>query len=557
MAVAAAAADMAQVRAATATLNTRLHAAAAAAGSPAPEPNLYVRIPRPPKAATLASAPPLQAAAAGSGFVSAAGAAAAPAATVNGTSAVNPLSACLPDATDLAADHLWGLKKIHAPYAWCGREPRAQPHPIPVAILDTGINLTHPNLLGNIDKYRKHLFVDVNHNVPPPDGNVEDDNGHGSHVSGIIGARGQQSGANPTRVVGVNWSVDLIPIKFLDKDGFGTLDNAVRAIGLGCEGGGATKDKSKKLVVNMSWVLGGRTSDNQQTVDWLKEVIDTTYKDNVLFVAAAGNAGSDGIPNDNDKNEIFPACFQADNLISVLSIDRNDKLSAFSNFGEKSVDIAAPGGSLTPGQPTDDILSTYKDGDYAWEAGTSMAAAFVSGAAALVWADHPDWSPKQVKDWLLANGREVNDLKTKCKGGKVLDLAALSSIPVPPEPTKGPVVDTSKSPGTNVTTTVNSPGATTSVTTNVSGPSGVNVSVTVNVTVNESVVPLQELDLNYSQPWAYTPTPSASPYVPSYNPSWPPAGGTTFLMGSPLIPCDPCNVPARWVPARGLNHLRR
>src|SRR5208337_2135858 len=154
MAVAAAAADMAQVRAATATLNTRLHAAAAAAGSPAPEPNLYVRIPRPPKAATLASAPPLQATAAGSGFVSAAGAAAAPAATVNGTSAVNPLSACLPDATDLAADHLWGLKKIHAPYAWCGREPRAQPHPIPVAILDTGINLTHPNLLGNIDKYR-------------------------------------------------------------------------------------------------------------------------------------------------------------------------------------------------------------------------------------------------------------------------------------------------------------------------------------------------------------------------------------------------------------------
>jgi hypothetical protein len=77
-------------------------------------------------------------------------------------------------------------------------------------------------------------------------------------------------------------------------------------------------------------------------------------------------------------------------------------------------------------------------------------------------------------------------------------------------------------------------------------------------TVNGSVVPLQELDLNYSQPWAYTPAPSASPYVPTYNPSWPPAGGTTtFLMGSPLIPCDPWNVPARWVPARGLHHLRR
>ena len=77
------------------------------------------------------------------------------------------------------------------------------------------------------------------------------------------------------------------------------------------------------------------------------------------------------------------------------------------------------------------------------------------------------------------------------------------------------------------------------------------------VTVNGSVVPLQELDLNYSQPWAYTPAPSASPYVPTYNPSWPPAGGMTFLMGSPLIPCDPCNVPAMWVPARGLHHLRR
>lgn len=81
--------------------------------------------------------------------------------------------------------------------------------------------------------------------------------------------------------------------------------------------------------------------------------------------------------------------------------------------------------------------------------------------------------------------------------------------------------------------------------------------LTVNMTVNGSVGPLQELDLNYSQPWAYTPAPSASPYVPPYNPSWPPAGGTTFLMGSPPIPCDHCNVPARWVPARGLHHLRR
>jgi len=73
----------------------------------------------------------------------------------------------------------------------------------------------------------------------------------------------------------------------------------------------------------------------------------------------------------------------------------------------------------------------------------------------------------------------------------------------------------------------------------------------------QPVVPLQELDLNYSQPWAYTPAPSASPYVPTYNPSWPPPGGTSFFTSGTFIPCDPCNVPASWGSARGFYHLRR
>ncbi len=556
-AVAAATANVSQVKAATASINARFQVAAAAAGNiPPPVPNLFVRIPHPPKATMLDSSQPIQAAAAGAGTLRAA-AAAAPSGAAGRTPATGTVAACLPDATEIPTGHLWGLTLIHADYAWCGREPRSQPHPVPVAVLDTGINTTHPNLALNIDLYRKHIFIDTNQNVST-DTNVEDDNGHGSHVAGIISAYGEQGGANPKRVVGVNWSDHVIPIKFLDQDGFGTLDNAVRAIVLGCEGG-EVKDKSpKKLVINMSWVLGGRTQQNQQAIDLLKEAIDR-YKSNVLFVAAAGNAGSDGIPNDNDANPIFPACFQADNLISVLSIDRNDKLSAFSNFGANSVAIAAPGGSLATGQPTDDILSTYKDRDYAWEAGTSMAAAFVSGAAALVWADHPDWSPKQVKDWLSANGRQVNDLKSKCKDGKVLDLAALSKIAVPSVVAPTPIASpghNSNPPGTNVATSVNSPGATTSVTTNVTGPSGVNVTVTVNVSVNGNVVPLQELDLNYSQPWAFTPAASASPYVPVYTPSWPPGGTSFFTIGTPLA-CDPCSQPASWGPSRGFHSRSR
>ena len=127
-----------------------------------------------------------------------------------------------------------------------------------------------------------------------------------------------------------------------------------------------------------------------------------------------------------------------------------------------------------------------------------MASRVVSGAASMVWADHPDWSPKQVKDWLLTNARVVNNLTSKCRGGKVLELRKLSNITVPPDgsgPGTSPVVNNSNPQGSNVTTTVNSPGATTSVTTNVTGPSGVNVTVTVNVTVNGQVVPLQETGL--------------------------------------------------------------
>ena len=552
MAVAAATALVPQVKAATTALTATMRVAAAAANQPPPVPNLFVRIPHAPKPPYFA-AQPLQAAAAGAGIVSTAGGTAASSSPAGSAPAAGTVSACLPNATELAAGHLWGLTKIHADYAWCGREPRTVPDPVPVAILDTGISLKHPNLVGHIDSYRKRLLVDVNKNISYSDPNVEDDNGHGSIVAGIIGARGEKGGSNPTRVVGVNWDVDLIPIKFLDQDGFGTLDNAVRAIVLACEGGGV-KDKTKKLVINMSWVLGRRTTDNQDAIDLLGEAIDR-YKDNVLFVAAAGNAGLDGRPNDNDANKIFPAGFQGDNLISVLSINRNDEISAFSNFGANTVDIAAPGGSLTAGQPTDDILSTYKNDDYAWEAGTSMAAAFVSGAASMVWADHPDWSPKQVKDWLLTNARVVNNLTSKCRGGKVLELRKLSNITVPPDgsgPGTGPVVNSSNPQGSNVTTTVNSPGATTSVTTNVTGPSGVNVTVTVNVTVNGHVVPLQELDSGYSQPWAFTPAASTSPYVPIYTPSWPPPGGASYYASETYGPCFPCNVPAGWGSARGL-----
>ena len=235
-----------------------------------------------------------------------------------------------------------------------------------VAVVDTGIDTSHPDLDGNIWRNPNEQpngfdddgdgFIDDLHGADfvNRDSDASDDAGHGTHVGGIIGAEGN----NGIGISGVNWNARLMPLKFLNSDGEGNTADAAMAIDYAVAHGARA--------INASW--GGPAFS--QT---LYEAVRRAGQHNVLVVAAAGNEG-----NDSDVAPDYPAAFDLSNVISVAASDRYDNLLSYSNYGAKSVDLAAPG---------DDIYSTVppatEPSGYANFSGTSMAAPAVTGAAAL------------------------------------------------------------------------------------------------------------------------------------------------------------------------------
>jgi subtilisin family serine protease len=186
-----------------------------------------------------------------------------------------------------------------------------------------------------------------------------DDSGHGSHTSGTIGA----VGGNAIGVVGVNWNVQLMPIKFLNAGGSGSTDNAIESILY------ATWFRDNAFNVRLtsnSWG-GGRQSKA------LKSAIEASGTSGMLFIASSGNSN-----NDNDVHAVYPSSYDLDNIISVAATDHNDQMASFSNFGSTSVDLGAPGV---------DVLSTLPNDSYGEASGTSMSAPHVAGAAALAYDD--------------------------------------------------------------------------------------------------------------------------------------------------------------------------
>lgn len=259
-----------------------------------------------------------------------------------------------------------------------------------VAVVDTGMDYTHPDLSANawvnpgevpgngVDDDHNGFVDDVRGwDFVNGDNDPRDDAGHGTHVSGTIGGVGN----NGVGVAGVNWRVGIMPLKFLDSQGFGTTDGAIAAI-----------DYATALrvdAINASWGGGGFS---QALLDAIREAGDA----GALFVAAAGN---DGLDNDFFPN--YPSNFDAPNIVAVAATDHNDRKAAFSNFGAATVDLGAPGV---------DILSTIPGGSYGYSSGTSMAAPHVSGAAALVRAVAPGIGVAQLKQRLLDSADRVPDL---------------------------------------------------------------------------------------------------------------------------------------------------
>ena len=273
-----------------------------------------------------------------------------------------------------------------------------------VAVLDSGVDYTHSDLaaniwvrpasvapyedndLGTIQDF--HGYNAIENNADPMD-----DNGHGTHCAGIIGAEG----GNDIGIAGVNWKIQIMPLKFMNAGGFGTTKDAIEAINYVID---RKKHGVNVRVISASW---GSTQKSRA----LDDVIQKAYQEGILFVAASGNSSTN-----NDRSPHYPSSYN--NVISVAALDRNDQLASFSNYGPKSVQIAAPG---------KDILSTWLGDDYEEHSGTSMATPVVAGVAALVVANEPRISVSELRQKLLASVDKLDALKGKVTTGGRINAA--------------------------------------------------------------------------------------------------------------------------------------
>lgn len=287
----------------------------------------------------------------------------------------------------------WALATISAVRAWARTKGSDE---IVVAVLDSGVEYTHPDLankiwtrpagmkpyqdrdLGTVDDV--HGYNAVLNNDDPMD-----DNGHGTNCAGIIGAEC----GNNLGICGVNWKIQIMPLKFLNAGGFGTVLGAVAAINYAID---RKRAGVNIRVVNASW---GLTHHSRA----LEDVIRKASEVGILFVAASGSSNTD-----NDVDPHYPAGYKLGNVVSVAATDRTDALASFSSYGAKSVQLAAPG---------KDILTTALGNEYEQQSGTSMAAPVVTGVAALALSAQPNLSVDKLRSVLLESVDKLPGLRGK------------------------------------------------------------------------------------------------------------------------------------------------
>lgn len=288
---------------------------------------------------------------------------------------------------------------IDAPEAWAVTTGSRN---VRVAILDTGMEMEHADLKANvwtnpneipnngIDDDGNGLVDDVHGwDFYNNDARPDDDQGHGTHCAGIIGATGN----NTAGVAGVAWNVSLIPLKILGSNSQGDVADAIEAIAY-----------ATKLGVHF-------TSNSWTTLDYsegLKTVVDAAGAAGILCIAAAGNSGSQ-----TNLYPEYPACLPGAHVISVVSTDRNDRMAGDSNYGAVATDLGAPGV---------DVYSTYRFGGYQNMSGTSMACPHVTGACVLIKSYQPALTPLQIREVLLRSVDPVPALAGKTASGGRLNV---------------------------------------------------------------------------------------------------------------------------------------
>ncbi len=306
---------------------------------------------------------------------------------------------------------VWGLNNIHgvdAETAWLVSSGADE---VVVAVIDSGVDINHPDLSSiiwtndneipnnGIDDDSNGYIDDVNgwDFTGEYDNTPQDEHGHGTHVSGTIAAiRNNSEG-----IAGVANNVKIMPLRFLDKDGFGVTSWAISALEYAVANGAQ--------ISNNSWGGGGYEPA-------LYSAIASAQQQNHLFVAAAGNSGQN-----SDINPMYPAAYDLSNIISVAAINSNGALAGFSNYGVNSVDIAAPGVSILSTMSEDSAACSSSPPCYSSWDGTSMAAPHVAGVAALILGLNNQLTPEDIITIILDNARSTVSLNGRVYSGGELD----------------------------------------------------------------------------------------------------------------------------------------
>ena len=336
---------------------------------------------------------------------------------------------------DTYFNRLWGMNNtgqtggkfdadIDAPEAWNLATGSQQ---ILVGIIDTGIDYTHEDLIANLwintaeqngtagvdDDGNGYIDDIYGYDFGEGDSDPMDEAGHGTHVSGTIGAVGN----NSRGVVGVNWNVKVMALK------------ASSVIVIGDEEYTVLYDSACIAALNYAVQKGAKVTNNSYGGAGynpaMYDAIAAAQQAGSLFVAAAGNEY-----NNNDSSPVYPACYTLDSIISVLATNDMDQKPSFSNWGKTTVDLGAPGvdilSTVPPTLDADGIQDGYESYD-----GTSMASPHVAGACALVWSLAPGLTAAEVKQILMGSADKLDSLSSLCVSGGRLNLyQALASVEI-------------------------------------------------------------------------------------------------------------------------------